>query len=814
MEKILIVDDEKPIRSLLKKILENDGFECLTASDVKEARDLLATRSFDLLLSDIHMPGEESGLDLIGYVKTAYPDTGIIVVSVISDPRKVQKILDIDVYGYIVKPFESSQVRVSVQNALRRNRLEIRAREHQEVLEKTVHERTRELRDLISELEKAKKESDDSARRIEDQLLFLQTLMDAIPNSIFYKDINGLFLGCNSTFESFVGLRREDIIGKSAYEIARKDLADIYHETDLQLLQCGGKSEYEVSIDIKDGTLRDVIINKSTYLDSRENIAGLVGVILDITQRKKSEKQLQESEARLKAIWNSILTGVVVIDEKTHTILDANPQALEIVGYPRDELIGRPCRVIFPCEEVACALTDLGETFDKEERTLLRADGRKIPILRNVTCTSVGGYNLLVESFLDLSDIKEVEQTLRSTEEKTHQILENINIGVCMIGPDMEILEMNRQMREWFPNIGLETKPFCYRVFHDPPENAPCENCPAIQTFRNGKVSEATLQKTRNNETRSFRIISSPIHDRDGRVVAAIDMLEDVTEQIILEKEHRQAQKLESIGQLAAGIAHEINTPTQYVGDNTRFLQDAFGDLMSLFNLYDQLLVEAKSREHSDETIRKIEACIDEVDFEYLSDEIPKSIEQTLEGVESISKIVRSMKEFSHPGGDEKTAVDINRALESTITVAKNEWKYVADMETDFDPLLPAIPCFPGELNQVFLNIIVNAAHAISDIVGDGTRGKGNIKIGTKMDGDFIEIRFSDTGCGIPQNIQDRIFDPFFTTKGVGKGTGQGLSIAHMVISEKHKGKLKFETKEGQGTTFIIRLPIREDIQE
>ena len=347
------------------------------------------------------------------------------------------------------------------------------------------------------------------------------------------------------------------------------------------------------------------------------------------------------------------------------------------------------------------------------------------------------------------------------------------------------------------------------------PVRLPCEYCPTILTLRDGLHSRSH-QRKRRREKGSATTGSSPPPSTtgNGRVIAAIEMVEDVTEQLLLEKENRQTQKLESIGQLAAGIAHEINTPTQYVGDNTRFLQDAFKDLIGILKLYEQLLDGAKKGGYSDALTHDIETRMDEVDLEYLEEEIPISIEQTLEGVGSISKIVRSMKEFSHPGSDEKTAVDINRALESTITVAKNEWKYVAEMQTDFDPSLPSVPCFPGELNQVFLNIIINAAHAIGDVVGDGTRGKGIIKIDTRSDGDSVEIRFSDTGCGIPQSIQHRIFDPFFTTKGVGKGTGQGLSIGHMVITEKHKGSLKFETKEGKGATFIIRLPLHEADQE
>ena len=175
--------------------------------------------------------------------------------------------------------------------------------------------------------------------------------------------------------------------------------------------------------------------------------------------------------------------------------------------------------------------------------------------------------------------------------------------------------------------------------------------------------------------------------------------------------------------------------------------------------------------------------------------------------MDRVAKIVRAMKEFSHPAR-EKTATDLNRAIQSTITVASNEWKYVAEIEMDLDPNLPSVHCSPAEFNQVVLNMVVNAAHAIGDVVGDGGKGKGKIKVKTRPDGDWAVVEISDSGCGMPPHIQQRIFDPFFTTKEVGKGTGQGLAIAHNVVVDKHGGTIKVVSSPGAGTTFIIRLPI------
>jgi signal transduction histidine kinase len=195
-------------------------------------------------------------------------------------------------------------------------------------------------------------------------------------------------------------------------------------------------------------------------------------------------------------------------------------------------------------------------------------------------------------------------------------------------------------------------------------------------------------------------------------------------------------------------------------------------------------------------------------DLGYLFEQIPAAIKETLEGVERVTKIVRAMKEFSHPGSKEKAAADLNKAIETTVTVARNEWKYVADMELDLDQSLPAVPCFVGEFNQCILNLVVNAAHAIGDVVKKNPGAKGRITVRTRRDDGHVEVRVSDTGTGIPESARPKIFEPFFTTKEAGKGTGQGLSIVYGSIVEKHGGTVRFETETGQGTTFILRLPI------
>ncbi|MBU1741139.1 MAG: histidine kinase, partial [Proteobacteria bacterium] len=247
---------------------------------------------------------------------------------------------------------------------------------------------------------------------------------------------------------------------------------------------------------------------------------------------------------------------------------------------------------------------------------------------------------------------------------------------------------------------------------------------------------------------------------------------------------------------------------------NTRFLEEAFADLQTALDKYAAVWREMKGGARPADLEADLAATLEKADVEYLTAEIPRAVSQSLEGLGRIGEIVRSMKEFAHPGPDTKAPLDLNQAILSTITVARNEWKYVADLETDLDPDLPSVPCVAGEINQVVLNLIVNAAQAIAEAADESSGEKGRILVGTRADGDWAEIRIADTGPGIPPNIRERVFDPFFTTKDPGKGTGQGLAIAYRVITDKHGGAITLTSEENHGTTFVIRLPLTTNRSE
>lgn len=268
------------------------------------------------------------------------------------------------------------------------------------------------------------------------------------------------------------------------------------------------------------------------------------------------------------------------------------------------------------------------------------------------------------------------------------------------------------------------------------------------------------------------------------------------------------ALHLAAMGQLAAGIAHEINTPAQYVSDNIHFLQDAFDGFLKLLEQYQVLHRAVQAGSVTPAILDTLAAILEDEDVEYLLEQVPEAVQQSLEGMTRITQIVEAMRDFSHPGLMEKKTVDINKAIRNTVMVSRNLWKYSSDLETDLDEALPSVPCQPGEINQVLLNLISNAADAIAEAQADATgMNKGIIRISTRKVDEWVEFQVSDTGTGIPAPIQEKIFDPFYTTKPVGKGTGQGLAIAASVIAQ-HGGTIKFITTPNEGTTFLVRLPL------
>jgi two-component system NtrC family sensor kinase len=327
---------------------------------------------------------------------------------------------------------------------------------------------------------------------------------------------------------------------------------------------------------------------------------------------------------------------------------------------------------------------------------------------------------------------------------------------------------------------------------------------------RNRLVNEKFIINTKSDKNKILRISTSEIKDVNESARGIVFIFNDVTDRIKIENQLSLSQKMESIGQLAAGIAHEMNTPLQFVGDNSYFLKDAFDDLLLYIRSINNIVGKVDENTNFDKMKQQIADYQEEYDLDFLFGEIPIAIDRSQNGIERVSNIVMAMKNFAHPTGKKKSLSNINEGINVTTVISKNEWKYVCDLETDLEDELPLVYCSLDEINQVILNMIVNGAHAVEDKLGKGSLEKGLIRIKTLSKGENVEIHISDTGSGIPPEKVSRIFDPFFTTKEVGKGTGQGLAISHDIIVKKHKGKIFVESEMGEGTKFIISLPIKD----
>ncbi len=397
------------------------------------------------------------------------------------------------------------------------------------------------------------------------------------------------------------------------------------------------------------------------------------------------------------------------------------------------------------------------------------------------------------------------KEAYREQEARWRLILRGIRAGIVSIDPEtFRILDMNSVAGEL---LGLEPVEAlgkdCRELYWKEIEGEP--SCLTPETDGDCLSGRESLYQRPDGRlipvTRT--ILSAPVYGR----LQLFEILFDISDKKTLERRLGLAQKLESVGLLAAGIAHEINTPIQYVGDNIRFLQESFAGLSGVLQSCRTLAADPRDPSALAQAEAEVLAAMDQEDMDFLMEEIPKSISQSLEGVERVATIVQAMKRFSRLGNEDMSLVDVNKAIENTLVVTRNEWKYVADVTTDLDPAQPQVRCLPGDFNQVLVNILVNAAQAIGEMVKN-TQSKGTIAISTGISEGMAEIRVSDTGPGIPAENLDKIFDPFFTTKEVGKGTGQGLAITHDIVVEKHKGTISVLSEAGQGATFVVRLPL------
>ncbi|MCC6903343.1 MAG: PAS domain-containing protein, partial [Polyangiaceae bacterium] len=510
--------------------------------------------------------------------------------------------------------------------------------------------------------------------------------------------------------------------------------------------------------------------------------------------------------------------AILLIGEST--FVDCNEATARMLGYAtRQEFLQthpsalspevQPCgRSSFEkAEEMMLLAAEKG--FHRFEWVHRRASGEDFPVEVSLTPIVHGGKSVLHCVWRDISDIKRAAQALQESERRFMDVLYKSDDAILLIGENtfVDCNEATARM------LGYPTRSEFLQT-HPSELSPPVQPCGRTSfekademmrlAFEKGFHRFEWVHRRASGDDFPVEVSLTPIV-HEGKSLLHCGW-RDLTELKRAEAELRQAQKLQAVGQLAAGVAHEINTPAQFVGDSLHFLSDSFRDMQRLLGEYRKALAALLADAERSHVQSELAVAEEAADHEYVAENAPRAFERALDGVARISTLVQAMKEFAHPGTKEKTPTDLNRALATTLTIAKNEYKLVADVETDFGDL-PPVACISGELNQVFLNLIVNAAHAIADVVS-ASGGRGVIRVRTRRDGGQVRIEISDTGAGIPEAVRARVFEPFFTTKEVGRGSGQGLAIARSVVVEKHGGGLSFETTSGQGTTFAVVLPV------
>jgi len=640
------------------------------------------------------------------------------------------------------------------------------------------------------------------------KMSFTNSLIDSIPNPVYYKNTAGVFLGVNTAYEKLLNKNKNQIVGKRIQDLIEEENIGKYHLNEDEIIKNKKTQIIEDRILYNDNTWHDVLVSRGTFLNSNLSVGGIIGVINDITELKNNEKALKESELNYKRL-SSYLPEIVLVYNNENVVF-INEIVETKLGYKPEEITNESLfNIISPSYHQIVrqniAKRKRGERVEDYKIEMISKDGDTfLFIVRGAQIQFMGQEGTLVV-FIDITEKEKADERIRESEAQFRALWENSFNGMRLVNEDGITQLVNDSYCNMVEKTKEELEGQPYSIIYKESEQA-IKHKHFIYRMKNNTIEHEIKRKFELWNGKNLWLEVSNSHIRiENKPTLILSVFKDVTKLVEIEQQLSLSQKMESVGLLAAGIAHEINSPMQFIGDNNTFLQDSFDNLLAYISEIEKY---AASQSPSAADTAYFDEVKSRFDIDFLLTEIPTAIEQTHTGIDRVNKIIHALKDFAHPSTKEKALSDINHGIEVTAIISKNQWKYVADLETRLDPELPFVNCLLDEINQVVLNMIINAAHAIQEKFGSEPAVKGSIIVETKHNEKFVEISVRDNGTGIkPENI-NKIFDPFFTTKEVGKGTGQGLSIVHDIIVKRHHGTVSVDSEFGGGSVFYVRLPI------
>lgn len=657
------------------------------------------------------------------------------------------------------------------------------------------------------------------ARGMTADLKRLALVAERTTSAVVITDTHSRVLWVNDAFHRITGYTLSDVSGKVPGHMLQSEHTDPETVAAIrQALRTRTAFRGEILNKGKEGQEYWLSIDIQPLLDDEGTHIGFLAVENDVTERRRAAAALAEATQRTEcaldggklAIWDwDLIKNELAFDRRWYEIvrrdqLSSSSAADFWVGLVHPDDRARFNQVVEDCISGAVPVFETEFRLQVPDGSYVWLMSRGHGSMRN----EKGIATRMIGTLVEITDRKKSELALRRSEALAMAIFNASSDAVCLLN-DGVVLDCNASALPLF-GFGSREQIVGKSVLEFSPEfqsdgSSTIEKLTSVLShFHNHGRARFEWTHLKPDGTIFEVDVSLFSFEVDGEY-RTYSFVRDISQRKELERQLAQAQKLESIGQLAAGVAHEINTPMQCVFSNVEYLQDSMEKIFRFADAYRHLRLEEDAPDKIQALIAQAEATCK---FDRLRKDVVDAIQESASSAERVIEIVRAMKTMAHPGTTDKVHTNLNKLIEDASIISRNRWKYVSNFETDFDPAINSVALLPAQMSQVILNLIVNAADAIAEKLGAEPETLGTITAHTRLCEDAVLIELCDTGIGMPDRVKRRVFDPFFTTKDVGKGTGQGLAIAYDVIVNQHRGKISVDSEPGVGTKFSIRLPL------